>query len=83
MGSLTARDCDIDLAELTPIFPAKVAHDRPRVTEFMIAAEDHMLRHSHAQIEIAGQEPLFCNAPPMVPRFEKVGVVEKFNLIGE
>jgi hypothetical protein len=49
----------------------------------MIAAEDHMLRHSHAQIEIAGQEPLFCNAPPMVPRFEKVGVVEKFNLIGE
>ena len=72
-GVLTARDGDIDLAELTPIFPAKIAHDRPRVAQFMIATEDHVLWHGHAQIEIAGQEAVILQVSSDGPQVRKCG----------
>src|SRR3954471_15961125 len=45
-------DVDLHLAELAPVLPVDVAHDRQPVGQLVVGAERHLLRHGEAEVEV-------------------------------
>ena len=39
---------DVDLSEPTPLLPSEIEHHGPTVSELVVRADDHLLRHGHS-----------------------------------